>query len=93
MLEATNVVAIAAGLAKLGAAIGEKLADRNAPMAAGTAVLVAHPANKLLPANAPKGSMGAADKNLSAVRRVCKGVGVMSGLSRNDSTQSAILET
>ena len=77
-----SVVAMAAGLLKLGAAMDEKLAERNAPMAAGTAVPVAQPTNKLLVASAPKGSMGAADRNLSAARRVCNGVGVMSVLSR-----------
>jgi hypothetical protein len=81
MLEATSVVAMAAGFAKLGAAIEEKLAERNAPIAAGVAVLVAQAVNKPVALIAPKGSMGAADKNLSAVRRVCSGDGVMSVLS------------
>jgi hypothetical protein len=81
MLDATKVVAMAAGLAKLGAAMGVKLADKNAPIATGAVALVAQPASRLLPAKVPKGSMGAADRNLSAERRVCRGVGVMSGLS------------
>ena len=67
-LEATAVVAMAAGFASEGAAIDVNAAEANAPAMGAAAVVpdVAQPASKELTDMAPSGSMGALARNLSA---------------------------
>ena len=69
------VVAMAAGLASVGAAMPVKAAEAKAaldkpPAAAAVVPLLAQPDSSALAESAPRGSMGAAAKNLRAVRRV-----------------------
>ena len=76
-LEATVVVAIAAGLANDGAAIDMNAAEAKAGEVKAVAAAppeavvadVAQPASKELADKAPSGNMGALAKNLSAPRR------------------------
>lgn len=67
------VVAIAAGLDSAGAAMPANAAEAKAAPDMLPAV-VAQPPNMAPEANAPKGSMGAVAKNLSAERREVRGV-------------------
>jgi len=66
-LEATVVVAMAAGLASVGAAMDVNAADANTPAIGAPAVpVVAQPASSELTDMAPSGNMGALARNLSA---------------------------
>jgi hypothetical protein len=69
---------MAAGLAKLGAAMDVKLAEANCPLvnaavlfaaAPGVAAVLAHADNSVLADMAPKGSIGMLAKNFRAWRR------------------------
>ncbi|MFT6591429.1 MAG: hypothetical protein ACJA2P_002283 [Rhodoferax sp.] len=75
-MEATVVVAMAAGLAKPGAAIPINWAEaKGDAKLTEEAVGLAQPASKELTDRAPKGSMGAAASIFSAARR--EGIGVI----------------
>lgn len=82
------VVAIAAGLASEGAAMAPKAAEANGALEL-AATVVAQPPNKVLEAKVPKGSMGAVARNLSAERRVVKGVCDMEGFRSRVDKQNA----
>ncbi|GAA6121868.1 hypothetical protein Acidovoranil_39740 [Acidovorax sp. FG27] len=70
-MEPTEVVAMAAGLARLGAAIELKLADLNVALSLPPPQAVRNDTEAL----APSGSMGMPARNWRALRRV--GIGVL----------------